>query len=517
MLRGKTFLFVLLVLLISCSSCLASEIHLRDEEILLNGIVLSGENEEGIIYSNAMNNGSNTLDGKKENIEIDNVITITKPGEYIFEGSLSNGQIAVDANNINGDVKITLNNVSINCDDAPAIFVFSKDIENDKCNVTISTTKDSLNEISGGKLKVSVENWTDQDDILYYVEKGYDDDNKYFERYKYDGAISSDISLNFDGEGVLNVIGKEKEGIESKMNITINGGSLIIKSIDDAINASADGKSIITINNGKVIAYLMEEAEEGDGIDSNGKIYINGGKVYSFACPGSDSGLDADGGTYINGGLVLSTGSMNDKVTFSSNINSAKATFNKEINNGDVICVVSEDGDIMFAYKTDRKINNFIYTSPELEVGKNYLVYTNAVVSGNTNEWGIYTNIDSFDLTNAEKNDFNEMQRPDFTNKLYSEKNKVPTIAGIIALIASGVLFIIVLLVDINDKDMNAKLKIINLIFGILIGMFLAFGILVLSNNETEVSRGVMRPMELEEFNNTMQPDNRKPGNARDI
>ena len=148
------------------------------------------------------------------------------------------------------------------------------------------------------------------------------------------GEIINDngnVALFNNGTTTINggIIRKGDEKLYNIVNhgtMTINGGTIIIKSVDDAINAAADGKSVITVNDGMVVAYLTEEAEEGDGIDSNGTIVINGGIVYSFACPGADSGLDADGGTTINGGEVISVGSMNDTVRFGSNINSARAS-----------------------------------------------------------------------------------------------------------------------------------------------------------------------------------------------
>ena len=288
----------LMVLIISCFSIsFASEIVLSDESISINGKVLSGEIVDGIILTDTTYNGSDGEKALEENIAIKNVITITEDGEYIFSGILSDGQIAVDANKINGEVKIVLDNVNIKTENAPAIFIFSKELDNDKCKVTISTTQNSVNEISGGKIKIGVEEIKNQEDILYYIEKSYDDDGTYYERYKYDGAISSDISITFDGDGTLNINGNAKEGIESKRNITIENGTYVIKSVDDAINGCGDGKSVITINGGKVIAFLTDEAEEGDGIDSNGYLYINGGAVDAFACPGSESGLDSDLGT----------------------------------------------------------------------------------------------------------------------------------------------------------------------------------------------------------------------------
>ena len=497
--RKNIVCILTLILIMSFNICFAAEITLSDEEILLNGIEITNENNDGIIYSSEMNNGSSEDVGKEANIKIDDIITITKSGEYTFTGTLSNGQIAVNANEIIGEVKIILNNVSITSKDAPAIFIYSKDINNDKCKVTIETAKNSENNVTGGRIKQSVLDFTKQDEILYSIEKNYDDDGTYYERYKYDGAISSDISFIFDGEGTLNVYGNGKEGIEGKMHITIDGGTLIIKSIDDAINAAADGKSVITVNDGEVIAFLIEEAEEGDGIDSNGSIVINGGKVYSFACPGADSGLDADGGTRINGGEVISTGSMNDTVRFADDVNFARASFNN-VNIGEVVCVADEENNIVFAMKTDRVIQNFLYTSDKLEKEKVYSVYTNANIEGELNEWNIYTSINSSDTSNATKNEFNNMGGPGGMegnfNNMKINKNMKPF--GTILLAIGVILLLVIILVNLKSKNEDKKLRIINLLLGILVGSLLSLGIYFIANNNSLPTIKDMKNMQFE-------------------
>ena len=54
---------------------------------------------------------------------------------------------------------------------------------------------------------------------------------------------------------------------------------------------------------------------EGDGIDSNGWLVVNGGTVIAQACATSgDAGIDSDLGIYINGGKVVASGNMLDKI-----------------------------------------------------------------------------------------------------------------------------------------------------------------------------------------------------------
>lgn len=109
------------------------------------------------------------------------------------------------------------------------------------------------------------------------------------------------------------------EGIEG-LSITIDGGSYIITSADDGLNAAggADSSgfggrmpgqegfggssdSFIVINGGEFVIV-----SSGDCIDSNGSLTINGGTI-DLTCNGAgDTALDCDG-TYTNNGGTLTT------------------------------------------------------------------------------------------------------------------------------------------------------------------------------------------------------------------
>jgi hypothetical protein len=137
-------------------------------------------------------------------------------------------------------------------------------------------------------------------------------DNK--KLHKYDAAFYSKMSMNIDGgekdSGILN-INAENEGLDSELHLTINGGNININSGNDGINTNEDEVSVTTINDGTLKITVNGSTGEGDGIDSNGWLVINGGDVKSYACAASmDAGIDADKGIYINGGTVVATGNM---------------------------------------------------------------------------------------------------------------------------------------------------------------------------------------------------------------
>ena len=136
--------------------------------------------------------------------------------------------------------------------------------------------------------------------------------------HKYDGAFYSKRSMNIFGgkenTGILN-IKAHNEGLDSEMHLTINGGDIRIESGNDGINTNEDGISVTTVNGGMLTIHVTGETGEGDGIDSNGWLVINGGTVVAAACSNSaDAGIDSDMGIHINGGTVIATGHMLDRI-----------------------------------------------------------------------------------------------------------------------------------------------------------------------------------------------------------
>lgn len=122
-------------------------------------------------------------------------------------------------------------------------------------------------------------------------------------------GVDSKSNLTIDG-GTMNV-SKSNEALEA-LNVTINNGTVTTYSTDDGVNASLDddladqnATPSITINGGIVKVYA-----DADGLDSNGNLTITGGTTTVVGPTSVDNGsFDADGTFTITGGTVVGIGS----------------------------------------------------------------------------------------------------------------------------------------------------------------------------------------------------------------
>ena len=255
------------------------------------------------------------------------VVHITQPGTYILQGSLSKGQVAVDlGENAEEDpaavVTLVLDGVDITCQVAPGIIFYNVY----ECGSTDTETASAQVDTSAAGANVILADGSHNRVTGSYVARIYKPDSVVLSEdgtevedakklHKYDAAFYSKMSMNVDGGGDLDIIA-ENEGLDSELHLTVNGGNIHIQSGNDGINTNEDGVSVTTINGGSLDILVTGQTGEGDGIDSNGWLVINGGSVTAQACATSgDAGIDSDMGIHINGGTVIATGNMLDRIS----------------------------------------------------------------------------------------------------------------------------------------------------------------------------------------------------------
>ena len=319
----------------------AIEIELSDDAVFVDGKEVGQDSKSAVYVANDIiyyEDGKDFTYGEgseKDAHSLDEatahtVVYITEPGVYSLSGTLSLGQIAVDLGkdakeNPEAVVTLILNGVDITCELAPAVIFYnvyecgsddaeqaSKNVNTSKAGANVIIADGTTNNIHGAYVAKIYKPET----VVLDENKSKVEDAK--KLHKYDGAFYSRMSINVGGDevgdGVLNIYAKN-EGLDSELHLTINGGNINIYSANDGINTNEDGVSVTTINAGTLKIQVTGETGEGDGIDSNGWLVINGGEVIAFACSNSaDAGIDSDMGIHINGGTVLATGHMLDRI-----------------------------------------------------------------------------------------------------------------------------------------------------------------------------------------------------------
>ena len=285
------------------------------------------------------------------------VVHINAPGTYVLTGSLSAGQIAVDlGENAKDDpsavVTLILDGLDITCTVAPAIIfynVYESGEPGGSAGASVILAEGSVNNVTGSH-------------VAKIYKPGTED-----KLHKYDGAFYSRMSLSMDGTGALNITA-DNEGLDSEMHLTINGGDISIRSGNDGINTNADGVSVTTVNGGHLKIHVTGETGEGDGIDSNGSLVINGGTVQAFACGTSgDAGIDSDMGISINGGTVCATGNMLDRIADGSQTH-AVFTFADTQQPGSYT-LKDASGNSVLECQASNAFRYLILSSPELTEG----------------------------------------------------------------------------------------------------------------------------------------------------
>ena len=312
------------------------------------------------------------------------VVHIAKPGVYSLSGKLSLGQIAVDlgedaAEDPNAVVTLVLNGMDITCQVAPAVIFYnvyecgnedaekaSENVDTSAAGANVIIADGSVNTVCGAY----VEEIYKPDSVVLSEDKTEVADAE--KLHKYDGAFYAKCSMNiFGGEentGILN-IKAENEGLDSEMHLTINGGDIRIASGNDGINTNEDGVSVTTVNGGKLTIKVTGETGEGDGIDSNGWLVINGGTVYAAACANSaDAGIDSDMGIHINAGTVVATGHMLDRIEDGGQ-NYAVFQFTQKQTGSKTVSMKDENGTAILEAKPENAYSILLFSSPDLNAG----------------------------------------------------------------------------------------------------------------------------------------------------
>jgi len=368
------------------------DIELSDAGILVDGEAISEASSNTVYAANDIvyyeegkdftyGEGTEADAHSSEEAAAHTVVHITKAGEYKVKGKLSKGQIAIDLGKDAKDdptavVTLILDGADITCDVAPAVIFYNvyecsssdaesatKDVDTSSAGANVIIADGTENNVNGSYV---ARIYKPESVVLSEDGTEVEDASKL---HKYDAAFYSKMSMNInggnEGAGVLN-INAANEGLDSELHLTINGGIINIFSGNDGINTNEDGVSVTTVNGGKLNITVTGETGEGDGIDSNGWLVINGGEVYASACSlSADAGIDSDMGIHINGGTVAAAGNMLDRIEDGGQTY-AVFNFRQKQNGSDTISLKNSAGETIAQLNFENDYSTLIYSSSSL-------------------------------------------------------------------------------------------------------------------------------------------------------
>jgi len=219
-----------------------------------------------------------------------------------------------------------------------------------------------------------------------------------------DDGIHADTSLGING-GTIDIT-KSYEGIESKV-IKITDGDIHVTSSDDGLNvaggkdssgsggwggqggfSSSSGNYYLYIDGG----YIYVDAG-GDGLDANGTIEMTAGTVIvNGPTSNNDGALDYDSGFKISGGFLVAAGSsgMAQAPGSGSSQYSLLMTFSSAKTAGTMVHIQDGSGNDILSFVPTKRFQSVAFSSPELEKGSAYDVYTGGSSSGTVAD-GLYS------------------------------------------------------------------------------------------------------------------------------
>ena len=231
-----------------------------------------------------LNGSTITVDGANQgNVTVSGATaTITASGVFEIDGTLSNGSILV---NVDKDkdkemVNIVFNGVSIsNSGSSPFMVKGAKDVR-------IFTAKDTQNTLTDGSdYNIATDDPAKPDAA---------------------SALYSKSDLLLAGEGTLTVNGNCNDGITSKDDLDINGGTIVVNAKDDGIR----GKDSVVIRDGNITVK-----SGGDGIKSDNTTKLELENVQDDGTVINDAAYEKiKGYVKIKGGSVNVTAANGDGI-----------------------------------------------------------------------------------------------------------------------------------------------------------------------------------------------------------
>lgn len=239
--------------------------------------------------------------GDYEEINLNNgSYSITKSGTYVLTGKIKDGSLTVNVDKTldSGTVYLILNNASFNSQTDTPLYIMEAE------QVILFLEEGTTNEITQGSITT-----TDTDFPS--------------------AALFSKADLTITGTGILNVSTDYNDGITSKDDLVITGGTLFIGAEMDGLV----GKDLLMIEKAKINITAGKDALRSTNATETdkGNMVIGSGTSLYIQC--EDDALHAENSIFINGGdieISKSTEGIEGK--------------NITITDGNILLISSDDG-----------------------------------------------------------------------------------------------------------------------------------------------------------------------------
>lgn len=199
-----------------------------------------------------------------------------------------------------------------------------------------------------------------------------------------DGIHADDTTAIYGGDLTVH---ESYEGIEGQ-KILAAGGEIHITSSDDGFNAAGgndesgmtggpggrrdafavDQDAELTISGGKL--YINAE---GDGIDSNGSLFITGGEIYVSGPSRQGNGaLDSGAGAQITGGIFVAASAGGMEENFDDTSTQGAMLVSVSGSQTGNIVLKDKDGNEIVSYTPEKAYNAVVVSTPEVIKGETY-------------------------------------------------------------------------------------------------------------------------------------------------
>ena len=361
------------------------------------------------------------------------VLRIDDEGVYVITGTLINGQVLIEADE-NAKIQLVLNGVDISCENNAAIYIKSADKvfitlnEGTVNNLTdgtqyIQTDDNSVDGVIFSKADLTINGGGTLNINGNYKHGIISKDDLVITGGTYNIIAIKDALNGKDcvkiKDGTFTLESAEGNGIQSKNDedetkgyVYIAGGNIDIVNCQEGIEGTAiiitDGIiNIIAMDDGLNAASGITSSAEnegfksggfegsegsnkcyilisggtlnvdasGDGIDTNGSLYITGGTTYVSGPENSgNGGLDYSGVADVTGGTVVITGSSGMAQSLSNTSTQYSILYNLSsvCEAGSEVKLTDGDGNVIVSHSPNKKYQSVVISTPDMIKNETY-------------------------------------------------------------------------------------------------------------------------------------------------